>query len=270
MKYGLPYQGSKSTIVEWVISNLPSADVFVDLFAGGCAVTHGALLSGKYAYVLANDLDDGPITFKRAVEGDFKDYYNVPTREEFKDSSDFVTKLLYSFSNNCRDYLWSKSLEHVKVAASKMLSAHSLHERRMFYFVFLRELGVYLNGVQGMQGLERLEGMERLERLIISKKDYRNVSIPENSIVYADPPYKNTGQYNIPFDYDAFETWLDEITYPVIVSEYTCPRNCVEIASREKTNHFSAANNSRKTVERLFIQERFLNEYRERMNLIVV
>lgn len=264
MKYEIPYQGSKLKIAEWVISNLPSADVFVDLFAGGGAVTHCALMSGKYAYVLANDLDDRSITFKRAVEGDFKDYYDVPTREEFNDSSDFVLKLLYSFGNNCRDYLWSESLEPVKVAASKMLSAPSLHERRMCYFVFLRELGVYLNDVQGLQGLE---GLERLERLIISKKDYRNVSIPENSIVYAGQPCKNTTQYNIPFDYDDFETWLDETTYPVIVSEYTCPKNCIEIASLQRTSPFSATDNSKKVIERLFIQERFLHEYRKRIGL---
>ncbi len=247
MQYGIPYQGSKSRLAEWVISNLPDADVFVDLFAGGCAVTHCALLSGKYACVLANDLGDGPVTFKRAIEGDFSGYYNVPTREEFNESSDFVTKLLYSFGNNCRDYLWSKRLESVKVAASRMLSASSLHERRMCYSTFLRELGTYLSS-EGLERLQGLEGLERLERLMISKQDYRNV----------------------PFDYDDFETWLDEVPHLVIVSEYTCPKNCVEIAAREKTCHFSSANNSKKTMEKLFVQKRFLDEYHERMNQLVV
>ena len=47
MRYGVPYQGSKNKICKWVIDNLPSGKVFVDLFAGGCAVTHAAMLSGK-------------------------------------------------------------------------------------------------------------------------------------------------------------------------------------------------------------------------------
>ena len=35
MRYGLPYKGSKNQIAEWIIQNLPKADTFVDLFAGG-------------------------------------------------------------------------------------------------------------------------------------------------------------------------------------------------------------------------------------------
>lgn len=35
MGFGVPYQGSKSRIAQWVVGNLPSAPVLVDLFAGG-------------------------------------------------------------------------------------------------------------------------------------------------------------------------------------------------------------------------------------------
>lgn len=60
MPYGIGYQGSKNGIAEWVVSHLPAADYFVDLFAGGCAVTHCALLSGKYKHVIANDINKVP------------------------------------------------------------------------------------------------------------------------------------------------------------------------------------------------------------------
>ena len=56
--YGLPYQGSKNSIAEWVIDHLPPADTLGDLMAGGCAVSHAALLSGKYKHVIANDITD--------------------------------------------------------------------------------------------------------------------------------------------------------------------------------------------------------------------
>ena len=46
--YGLPYMGSKNFIAKWVIDHLPAVDTFVDLFAGGCAVTHATIESGKY------------------------------------------------------------------------------------------------------------------------------------------------------------------------------------------------------------------------------
>lgn len=35
MRYGMPYQGSKSRIAEWVVDTLPKSHTLVDLFAGG-------------------------------------------------------------------------------------------------------------------------------------------------------------------------------------------------------------------------------------------
>lgn len=57
MRFGIPYKGSKNSIAEWVVGNLPRADTFVDLFCGGCAITHAALLSGKYKNFIINDID---------------------------------------------------------------------------------------------------------------------------------------------------------------------------------------------------------------------
>ena len=54
--YGLPYKGSKSAIAPWVAEHLPAADTLVDLFCGGCAVTHAAILSGKWNTIIANDI----------------------------------------------------------------------------------------------------------------------------------------------------------------------------------------------------------------------
>ncbi len=62
MRYGVPYQGSKNQIAEWVIDNMPPADNFYDLCAGGCAITHCAMLSGKYKNFIINDIDPLPTT----------------------------------------------------------------------------------------------------------------------------------------------------------------------------------------------------------------
>ena len=47
MNYGLPYKGSKNRIAKKILDVLPAAPVLYDVFAGGCAITHAALLSGK-------------------------------------------------------------------------------------------------------------------------------------------------------------------------------------------------------------------------------
>ena len=77
MSYGMPYVGSKNKIARSIISLLPPGKRFVDLFGGGGAMTHCAVLSGKYESVLYNEvLPLVADTFRKAIDG----YY---TRENF-------------------------------------------------------------------------------------------------------------------------------------------------------------------------------------------
>ena len=55
-KYGAAYQGSKSKIADEIIALLPSKKYFIDAFAGGGALSHCALESGKFENIIANDL----------------------------------------------------------------------------------------------------------------------------------------------------------------------------------------------------------------------
>ena len=287
MRYGTPYKGSKNAIAPWVVEHLPAAETFVDLFAGGCAVTHAAILSGKFEHFIANDLGDAPCVFRDAIGGEFEGYATVPTREEFFASEDPALRLMYSFGNNQHDYLWSRELEPVKVNATKMVTAPSVRERKAAYNAFIRALREYIqaNGdmpdsdaphdgeLQGLQRLQGLQGLQGLEGLEVSKLDYRCVGIPEGATVYADPPYRCTnckayGKHGTGFDFEAFDKWLSVVPFMVIVSEYTAPEGCVEVAAREKrvtSGTGNKVNGNGKAVERLFVQERFADEYRERM-----
>ena len=290
MSYGLPYQGSKSRIADWVVGNLPSAPVLVDIMCGGGAVSHAALLSRKYERVVMNDVNGMADVFVRAVRGEYADYSFVPDREQFHamKGSDPLVSLLYSFGNDRTTYLWSKELEPVKVAASRMLCAPSLSERRRYWRVFCRVLREYVEGYdgipEGLEGLERLEllqglislerlqglqGLQGLERLQASCADYRDVEIPSDAIVYVDPPYANTDcRAYQGFDFDAFHAWLDSVPNLTVVSEYTCPPHCVQVAEREHYTTLSASSNKLPRVERLFVPERQLDEYQERMGVM--
>ena len=94
-----------------------------------------------------------------------------------------------------------------------------------------------------------------------------DVAVPDNAVVYADPPYKGTCQegYKCDFDYAAFEKWLNEVPFMVIVSEYNAPAGCVEIASIKKRSLFGTGNKGGTNTEKLFVQERFYNEYLQKM-----
>ena len=116
--YGLPYQGSKNRIIGWLMSALPGADTFVDLFAGGCAVSHAAMVSGRYRQVIANDITDSALVFQDAIRGKFHNERRWISREDFfslKDH-DAYARLCFSFGNDQRSYMYSQQLEPYKRA----------------------------------------------------------------------------------------------------------------------------------------------------------
>ena len=120
--YGVSYKGSKNKIAAEVVYNLPSAPLLIDVFAGGGAITHAALLSHRFSSILANDYDCGALQlFYRASHGliDFKEERKRwVSREDFKrlKDTDPIVRYNWSFSNAGRHYLYSKDREPYKRA----------------------------------------------------------------------------------------------------------------------------------------------------------
>ena len=135
--YGLPYMGSKNFIAEWVVRNLPKADTLYDLFAGGCSVTHCAMVHNKYNRIVCNDIGDVPQLFVDAVAGKYHNETRWISREDFarlKDTDPYV-RVLWSFGNNQKEYLYSREVEPWKKA---------LHYARVLGdFSLLREFGIH-------------------------------------------------------------------------------------------------------------------------------
>ena len=133
----MPYKGSKNSIAAEIISILPPAKHFYDIFGGGGAMTHAAALSGKYQYIHYNELN--PLIckgFKMAVNGEFKSERRWISREYFNahKSDDPYVAICWSFGNNLRDYLYSKELEPLKKA---------VHYARIYNsYCLLHELGL--------------------------------------------------------------------------------------------------------------------------------
>ena len=144
MLYGVPYTGSKNAIAEWIVEQLPAGKVLVDLFAGGCAVTHAALLSGKWEHVIANDINDTPSFFKDCVEGKYAvdDHLEWISREEFqarKDTDPYV-RLCWSFGNKGNDYIYGADIEELNRLKHAMLCAPTVKERRIAMQSMFRQL----------------------------------------------------------------------------------------------------------------------------------
>ncbi|UKI52757.1 MAG: DNA adenine methylase [Treponema sp.] len=142
MNYGLPYMGSKNKIAEWVVSHFPEKKHFYDLFAGGCAVTHCAMLKSKFETFTINDISKMMEFFTDVISGKYAAEKRWISRKDFvalKDNDEYV-RICWSFGNNGKDYLYSKEIEPWKKA---------LHYARVYGdFSFMEEFGIRTDGTR--------------------------------------------------------------------------------------------------------------------------
>ena len=85
--------------------------------------------------------------------------------------------------------------------------------------------------------------------------DYNDIEIPENSIIYCDPPYQNTDKTykEKQFDHDKFWEWCrikSKEGHTVFISEYNAPDDFECVWEKEMTN--THPNQKKKSVEKLF------------------
>ena len=182
MRYGIPYVGSKNKIAEKIIDKLPPAKHFYDLFGGGGAMTHCALMSGKYEFVHYNEFN--PLVFKvfkMAINGEFKGENRWISKEDFeklKDSDPYVA-CCYSFGNDLKTYCYAIDREPFKKAVHYSIffddnsllnkyidlkdfkySSNNIKERRLEFQRYMK-----INLIGSLESLERLRSLESLERL---------------------------------------------------------------------------------------------------------
>ena len=116
---GISYKGSKSRIADKIVGLLPRAEHFYDLFAGGCAISHCALLKNKYQHIHINDINPMmPKAFIKALQGGFDDEDRWISREDFfrlKDTDPYVA-ICFSFGNDLKTYCYGKEVEPLKKA----------------------------------------------------------------------------------------------------------------------------------------------------------
>ena len=291
MNFGVPYMGSKNLIAERLVSQFPRAEYFVDLFAGGCAMTHAAFLSGKFKKFICNDLDfRGVELFKQAVSGKFKNENRWISRDDFfklKDS-DLYVRFCWSFGYGQKSYLYSKQIERQKRAlhyailfddwvefyelfpdiynevAKEILFVNDVEKRySIIRHCFASQKMQSLKGLQSLESLKRLQRLQSLENLKslqsieTIKMDYRQVVIPYDSVVYADPPYKGRKSYSVKFDSDLFFDWCRNQNFPIYISEYDAPKDFKAVFEINKINKFCVTK-SFTTKEKIFLHERFV------------
>lgn len=324
--YGLPYTGSKSRIAHWVIDNLPRGRVLIDAFAGGCSITHRALLSKKWQTVIANDINGKyPQLFLDAIHGRYRDEKRWISREDFErlKLQDAFVACCWSFGNNLQDYMYSQAIEpykralhyaivfndfepmqelmpevaqavheaihwirntHVRritaqnviVKTLKRLTgdnyAHQIIQGNPLYktirhtsrnTLILNSLESLerlqsLKSLESLERLERLQSLESLQSLRVTWLSYDEIDIPDDAVVYCDPPYhasrNSLYEGTARFDHNAFYDWCVDVskTNPIFISEYSIEDDRFEVVAEKQKMTSMASVKSFNVTERLY------------------
>ena len=303
--YGFPYKGSKNRLAEKIVKNFPDAENLYDLFCGGCAITHRALIENRWKNYVINDIDSRcPKLFLDAINGKFKNETRWISREDFfklKDDDGYVA-FCWSFGNNGRSYLYSKEIEPYKKALhyaivfgdyslgkelgfdfSVVDTIQGVQERKLFLQKYLKnnnigkasplkvsiEISEILQNLNSLERLESLESLESLERLEQFSTDYAEIEIKKDSIIYCDIPYKGTDGYNgIDFDHEAFYTWCKKQTELCFISSYEMPKDFIPIAEFPHRSILSSTKNNL-VLEKVFIPKHQLELYKSRLSACI-
>ena len=97
-----------------------------------------------------------------------------------------------------------------------------------------------------------------IKDIVFSCDNYNEMIIPNNSIIYCDPPYANCKTYKLfDFDHDAFWQWARNMSkkgHTVYVSEYTAPDDidCVWSMDRHISISHNIPDSNLKETEKLY------------------
>lgn len=86
--------------------------------------------------------------------------------------------------------------------------------------------------------------------------DYRELTIPSNSLIYCDPPYRNTTGYKDKFDHDEFYIWCktkaDE-GHTLFLSEYNAPLDLFEcVYEKNVASNLDVNSKGKRETEKLY------------------
>lgn len=186
------------------------------------------------------------------------------SREDFhrlKDTDGYV-KYIWSFGNSGKEYLFGKDVEPFKKAGHNFVvfgkwsnilqdtvpnvrsqvTSGSISERRKQFCRSVKAVTKKRCELQQLEQLERLQQLERLEqlesverldsiksiepiKLQVTNKSYTEYEYQFGDIVYCDPPYEDTAEYDGAFDSKAFYDWAYSQPYQIWFSSYKISDN---------------------------------------------
>ena len=101
-----------------------------------------------------------------------------------------------------------------------------------------------------------LKQAKNLNNVEFVHSSYQDLEIPDNSLIYCDPPYEGTTKYKDGFSHAEFWEWCRAKTkegHQVFISEYNAPSDFKSIYSKEVNSSLTKDTGSKKANEQLFV-----------------
>lgn len=227
------YMGSKKRIAEEILTiilkNRKEGQTFVEPFAGGMNVTQ-CVTNPR----IANDISKPLIEFFKALTSGWEPpkVCTEDTYNEMKQNKETYPTYLLGF------------IGHVCSFGAKYFGGYARDNKGRNYCK---------NGYNStMRQKPSLKGVQ------FENVSYLELQIPPDSIIYCDPPYKDTCGYNVKFNHEEFWEWVRTKTKEgceVFVSEYNAPNDFECVWSKEVEVNLD--NNNKKSaklrpIEKLF------------------
>lgn len=239
----MKYLGSKNRIVDSILPVMLenyNGKTFVDAFCGGCSV-----------------IEKVPYTYRRIANDNQK--YLIAMWKSLTSGKTFPTHIEKSFYDKIRDCAYGRNNDYEDDLVGWVGFMASFNGR----FV---DAGYSGHNVIGKTGKTRdyiteninntLRQIEKLQGVEWHYGNYYEFPIPNNSLIYCDPPYYGTKQYmsSKSFDYEMFYDWcraMKEDGHTIFISEYQMPSDFKCIWQKEVTNAMNPTI-TKKPIEKLF------------------
>ena len=227
----MQYLGGKSRIAKQIskILNENKRETFVSLFCGACSIEslveiENKILNDQHSYLIAmlQDLQNGRLFPEEITEDQYRQIKDK--LDEDKGLSGFV-----GFGCSFGGKWWGGYARQKKGLNYALTAKRSLSKK--------------LDGIKSAK---------------IYNRDYRSVEVPDNSLVYCDPPYKGTTAYSNSkeFDHEEFWNYCRELSKNnlVFISEISAPEDFIAVWSKDFTRNLDASVVFT-SVEKLFVHE---------------
>ena len=229
------YQGGKSRIAKPIAEVLNSVGgggtTFISLFCGSCSVESKVTGFDK---LILNDNHSYLISLLKGVQNG----YELP---------ESISEQQYKYIREHKD--------EDKVLTGFVGFGCSFGGK--WFGGYARNKGGTNYALQSKKSL--LKDMKTLMQAEFICKDYRDVDLPENCIIYADPPYNNTTGYGkTKFNSEEFWQYARKVSkrHLMFVSEQSAPDDFISIWEKPFTRTLDVnKNNQFKVTEKLFIHK---------------